>query len=60
MKNQQICYFSKEKLLFSKILFTAVTHRVRFSTIPVTSEYPMGLDYRFWANLPKITDFIKL
>ena len=60
MKNQQICYFSKEKLLFSKILFTAVTHRVRFSTIPVTSEYPMGLDYRFWANLPKIADFIKL
>ena len=26
MKNQQICYFSKEKLLFSKILFTGLTH----------------------------------
>ena len=50
MKIQQICYFSKEKLLFSKIIFTELTHRVRFSTRPVTSKYPMGLDYWFWAN----------
>ena len=39
MKNQQICYFSKEKLLFSKILFTELTHRVRFSTRPVNTQW---------------------
>ncbi len=39
MKNQKFYYFSKEKLLFSKILFTELTHRVRFSTRPVNTQW---------------------
>ena len=31
--------FSKGKLLFSKLLFTALTHRVRFSTRPVNIQW---------------------
>ena len=37
--------FSKGKLLFSKLLFITLTHRVRFSTRPV--KHLMGLDYGF-------------
>ena len=38
MKNQQICYFSKEKLLFREFSLHHFTHRVRFSTRPVNIQ----------------------
>ena len=46
LKITKFTIFSKGKLLFSKLLFIALTHRVRFSTRPV--KHPMGLVYGFW------------
>ena len=45
MKIIKFAIFSKGKLLFSKLLFTALTHRVRFSTRPVNIQWV----FRLWV-----------